>query len=68
MLAGWACRGLSGDRLTLTASAGLVVAHPDAGGIAVLPSRGYLVIPAALRRRCGLRAANVIDCCCHQPR
>ena len=54
---GW----LSGDRLTLTASAGVVVARRDAGGIAVLPSRGYLVIPAALRRRCGLRAGNAIN-------
>jgi len=48
----------SGDRLTLTASAGVVVARRDAGGIAVLPSREYLVSPAVLRRCCGLRAGD----------
>jgi hypothetical protein len=47
-----------GDRLTLTASAGVVVARRDAGGMAVMPPREYLVIPAVLRRRCGLRAGD----------
>jgi hypothetical protein len=25
-------------------------------------------LPGSVHRRCGLRAANAIDCCCHQPR
>jgi hypothetical protein len=47
---GW--RG--GDRLTLTASAGVVTARRDPHGLAVLPPRHYITIPAALRYRCGL--------------
>ncbi len=43
-----------GDRLTLTAAAGVVVARRDPGGLVTMPSKPYLVIPAALRRRCGL--------------
>jgi bifunctional DNA-binding transcriptional regulator/antitoxin component of YhaV-PrlF toxin-antitoxin module len=50
----------SGDRLTLTADGGVVVARRDAGGMSVLPSREYLVIPAVLRRRCGLRAGDLV--------
>jgi hypothetical protein len=51
---GW--RG--GDRLTVTAEAGVVAAWRDPGGMITLPGRPYLVIPAALRRRCGLRAGD----------
>jgi hypothetical protein len=51
---GW--RG--GDRLTLTAEAGVMVARRDPGGMVTVPSRAYVVIPAALRRRCGLRAGD----------
>ena len=51
---GW--RG--GDRLTLTAEPGVVVARRDPGGMVTVPSRPYVVIPAALRRRCGLRAGD----------
>ncbi len=52
---GW--RG--GDRLTLTAGDGVVVvARRDPGGMVTVPSRPYIVIPAALRRRCGLRAGD----------
>ena len=47
---GW--RG--GDRLTLTASAGVVTARRDPGGLVILPPRHYIVIPATLRYRCGL--------------
>jgi hypothetical protein len=43
-----------GDRLTLTACAGVVTARRDPNGLAVLPSRHCIVIPAALRYRCGL--------------
>ena len=51
---GW--RG--GDRLTLTAGAGMVVARRDPGGMVTVPARPYIVIPAALRRRCGLRTGD----------
>jgi len=51
---GW--RG--GDRLTVTAEAGVMIARRDPGGMVTVPSRPYIVIPAALRRRCGLRAGD----------
>jgi hypothetical protein len=47
-----------GDRLTLTADAGVVTARRDPGGMITLPARAYISIPAALRRRCGLRAGD----------
>ncbi len=47
---GWS----GGDRLTLTASAGVVTARRDPHGLAVLPPRHRIVIPATLRHRCGL--------------
>ena len=47
---GW--RG--GDRLTLTANAGVITARRDPGGMGTLPERAYIAIPAPLRRRCGL--------------
>ena len=47
-----------GDRLTLTAEAGVMVARRDPGGMVTVPSRAYVVIPAALRRRCGLRPGD----------
>ena len=53
---GW--RG--GDRLTLTAQAGVVVVRRDPHGMVTLPASGYIVIPAALRRRCGLRAGDLV--------
>lgn len=51
---GWS----NGDRLTLTAEAGVVVARGDPGGMVTMPVRPYVVIPAALRRRCGLRPGD----------
>ena len=51
---GW--RG--GDRLTLTADGGVMIARRDPGGMVTVPARPYVVIPAALRRRCGLRAGD----------
>ena len=48
----------AGDRLTLTAAAGVVVARRDPGGLVTMPAKPYLVIPAALRRRCGLRPGD----------
>jgi hypothetical protein len=53
---GWA----GGDRLTFTADAGVVTAHYDLGGMVTLPASGYLTIPAALRRRCGLAAGDQV--------
>jgi hypothetical protein len=53
---GW--RG--GDLLTLTADAGVVVAHRDPLGMVSLPARACLVIPSALRRRCGLRPGDMV--------
>jgi hypothetical protein len=41
---GW--RG--GERLTLTAEAGVMIARRDPGGMVTVPSRPYVVIPAAL--------------------
>jgi hypothetical protein len=51
---GW--RG--GDRLTMTAEAGVMIARRDPGGMVTVPTRPYIVIPAALRHRCGLRAGD----------
>ena len=47
---GW--RG--GDRLTLTAGAGVVVIRRDLSGLVTLSPRSCVPIPAALRHRCGL--------------
>ena len=47
---GW--RG--GDRLTLTAEAGVVVIRRDPSGLVTLPPRCCVPVPAALRHRCGL--------------
>jgi AbrB family looped-hinge helix DNA binding protein len=51
---GW--RG--GDRLTLTAEAGVVTARRDPASLAVMTAKPYIVIPAALRRRCGLEPGD----------
>jgi hypothetical protein len=53
---GW--RG--GERLTLTAAAGVVIARRDPAGMVTMPARPYLAIPAALRRRCGLRPGDPV--------
>ena len=47
-----------GDRLTLAAAAGAVIARRDPGGMVTMPVRACLAIPAVLRRRCGLRAGD----------
>jgi hypothetical protein len=51
---GWRC----GDRLTLTAESGVVTARRDPAGMVAMAAKPYIVIPAALRRRCGLRAGD----------
>jgi bifunctional DNA-binding transcriptional regulator/antitoxin component of YhaV-PrlF toxin-antitoxin module len=43
-----------GDRLTLTAEAGVVVIRRDPSGLVTMPARPCIPVPAALRRRCGL--------------
>jgi len=47
-----------GDRLTLTAASGVMVARRDLDGMVTMPTKPYLLIPAALRRRCGLRPGD----------
>jgi hypothetical protein len=49
-----------GDRLTFTADAGVVTARRDPGGMVTLPASGYITIPAALRRRCGLEPGDQV--------
>ena len=53
---GW--RG--GDRLTLTAEAGVVVIRRDPSGLVTLPPRSCVPIPAALRHRCGLLSRDPV--------
>jgi hypothetical protein len=43
-----------GDRLTLTAEAGVVTVRRDPSGPATVPPRPCIPVPAALRHRCGL--------------
>ena len=47
-----------GDRLTLAASECVVIARRDPAGLVTMPAKPYLVIPAVLRRRCGLRPGD----------
>ena len=53
---GWS----GGDRLTLTAEAGVVTARRDPAGMAAMTAKPYIVIPAALRRRCGLEPGDQV--------
>jgi hypothetical protein len=53
---GW--RG--GDRLTLTAEAGVIVIRRDPSGLVTLPPRSCVPIPAALRYRCGLHPGDPV--------
>jgi len=47
-----------GDRLTLIGAEGVIVARRDPAGLVVMPAKPYVVIPAVLRRRCGLQAGD----------
>jgi hypothetical protein len=58
---GWS----GGDLLTVTADAGVVTARRDPGGMVTLLARAYITIPAALRRRCGLKAGNQVLLAAH---
>jgi hypothetical protein len=49
-----------GDRLTLTAEAGVAVARRDPAGLVAMTAKPYIVIPAALRRRCGLEPGDLV--------
>jgi hypothetical protein len=49
-----------GDRLTLTADAGVVVVHRDPHGMVTVPARCAVAIPAGLRHRCGLRPGDQV--------
>ena len=49
-----------GDRLTLTADAGVVVVRRDPHGMVIVPARCAVAIPAALRHRCGLRPGDQV--------
>jgi hypothetical protein len=51
-----------GDRLVLTADAGVVLARRDPSVPVIVPPRPYVTIPipSALRRRCGLRAGDQV--------
>jgi bifunctional DNA-binding transcriptional regulator/antitoxin component of YhaV-PrlF toxin-antitoxin module len=49
-----------GDRLTFTVGAGVVTARRDPGGMVTLPASGYITMPAALRRGCGLGAGGQV--------
>ena len=42
----------------MTAEAGVMIARRATGGMVIVPTRPYIVIPAALRSRCGLRAGD----------
>jgi hypothetical protein len=53
---GWA----GGDLLTFTADAGVVTARRDPGGMVTMLASGYITIPAALRRRCGMEAGDQV--------
>ena len=55
---GWSC----GDRLVLTADAGVVLARRDPSGPVIVPPRPYITIPipSALRHRCGLQAGDQV--------
>jgi bifunctional DNA-binding transcriptional regulator/antitoxin component of YhaV-PrlF toxin-antitoxin module len=50
----------AGDRLTLTATGGIVLIRRDRDGPVTLPPRPRIAIPAGLRRRCRLSAGDQV--------
>jgi hypothetical protein len=49
-----------GDRLTLTAEAGVVTARRDPAGMVAMTAKPYIVIPAALCHRCGMLPGDLV--------
>jgi bifunctional DNA-binding transcriptional regulator/antitoxin component of YhaV-PrlF toxin-antitoxin module len=49
-----------GDRVTLTADAGVIVVRRDPHGMVTVPARCSIAIPAGLRHRCGLRPGDQV--------
>jgi len=47
-----------GNSLQITVVDSAVVVHPHPAGIFVVPPRPYLVLPALVRRRCGIHAGD----------
>lgn len=47
-----------GDRIQIALVGGSVVAHRDPDGVFTIGTRPYFVLPAAVRRRSGLRARD----------
>jgi hypothetical protein len=50
--------GRPGAARRLPVAAGVVIARRDPGGMVTMPAKPYLVIPAVLQRRCGLRPGD----------
>ncbi|WP_103337250.1 hypothetical protein [Amycolatopsis sp. CA-126428] len=48
----------SGDRLAITVVESAVVVHRDPAGVFAVPPTPYLVLPAVVRRRAGVRAGD----------
>jgi hypothetical protein len=44
-----------------------MIARRDPAGMVTVPSRPYMVIPAALHRRCGLRVGDMGSSCGRRP-
>jgi bifunctional DNA-binding transcriptional regulator/antitoxin component of YhaV-PrlF toxin-antitoxin module len=47
-----------GDRVTMTGTPAVVLAVRGSDGLITLPDRSCVVVPASLRRRCGLRPGD----------
>jgi AbrB family looped-hinge helix DNA binding protein len=47
-----------GQPLQITAVEGAVVVHPHPAGVFAVPSNLYVVLPAPVRRRCGLHPGD----------
>lgn len=49
-----------GQRVAVELVAGSVLVRPDAAGTVVLGGKPYVVLPAAVRLRCGVRAGDAV--------
>lgn len=50
----------SGDRLAMSLVEGSVLVRPDPAGVFVLSGRPYVVLPARVRLRCGVRVGDQV--------